>query len=239
MLREAARAVRPALIPLAARSLRRQAARAATVDGAIDLVFGFDFGGIRIAPMQARAEIRELLELLKAEPPRVVLEIGTAHGGTLFLWSRVASPDAFLASVDLPHGRFGGGYPVWKAPLYRSFGGAGQHIELVRADSHAEQTRDRVRTLLRGRPVDFLFIDGDHSYDGVARDFDLYVPLVRPGGIVALHDVVPQPAAAAMGSGACGGEVPRFWSELRARRPVRELVEDWSQGRFGIGVLRV
>jgi hypothetical protein len=62
VLREAARAVRPALIPLAARSLRRQAARAATADGAIDLVFGFDFGGIRWSELCARRPVRELVE---------------------------------------------------------------------------------------------------------------------------------------------------------------------------------
>jgi hypothetical protein len=62
VLREAARAVRPALIPSAARSLGRQAARAATVDGAIDLVFGFDFGGIRWSEPRARRPVRELVE---------------------------------------------------------------------------------------------------------------------------------------------------------------------------------
>ena len=35
--------------------------------------------------------------------------------------------------------------------------------------------------------IDFLFLDGDHSYEGVRRDFENYAPLVRPGGIVALQ----------------------------------------------------
>ena len=44
-------------------------------------------------------------------------------------------------SVDLPLGHFGGGYPLFKAPLYRSFARVGQSIELVRADSHASEKR--------------------------------------------------------------------------------------------------
>jgi predicted O-methyltransferase YrrM len=37
-------------------------------------------------------------------------------------------------------------------------------------------------------PVDFIFIDGDHSYDGLRSDWDAWSGLVAPLGIVALHD---------------------------------------------------
>jgi hypothetical protein len=36
--------------------------------------------------------------------------------------------------------------------------------------------------------IDFLFIDGDHSYEGVKRDFELYSTLMNPKGIIVLHD---------------------------------------------------
>jgi len=36
--------------------------------------------------------------------------------------------------------------------------------------------------------LDFLFIDGDHSYDGCHQDWVDWSPLVREGGIIALHD---------------------------------------------------
>jgi predicted O-methyltransferase YrrM len=38
------------------------------------------------------------------------------------------------------------------------------------------------------RPIDFLFIDADHSWTGIARDWTDWVPHVVPGGIIALHD---------------------------------------------------
>lgn len=37
-------------------------------------------------------------------------------------------------------------------------------------------------------PIDLLFIDGDHSYPTVRADFDQWVPHVRPGGVILLHD---------------------------------------------------
>lgn len=35
---------------------------------------------------------------------------------------------------------------------------------------------------------DFVFIDGDHSYEGVIQDIRAYLPKVRKGGIIAGHD---------------------------------------------------
>ncbi len=35
---------------------------------------------------------------------------------------------------------------------------------------------------------DFLFIDGDHNHEAVARDWELYSTLLRPGSLVAFHD---------------------------------------------------
>jgi hypothetical protein len=40
-------------------------------------------------------------------------------------------------------------------------------------------------------PIDFLFIDANHEYECVQRDFEQWEPFVRVGGIVALHDVSP------------------------------------------------
>lgn len=39
--------------------------------------------------------------------------------------------------------------------------------------------------------IDFLFIDGDHSYEGVKSDFDLYSKILSPKGLIVLHDTDP------------------------------------------------
>jgi hypothetical protein len=36
--------------------------------------------------------------------------------------------------------------------------------------------------------IDFLFIDGDHSYEGVKKDFDLYSKIVSENGVIMIHD---------------------------------------------------
>ncbi len=40
-------------------------------------------------------------------------------------------------------------------------------------------------------PIDFLFIDANHEYECVRRDFEQWTPFVTIGGVVALHDAIP------------------------------------------------
>jgi len=203
---------------------------------AIDLMVDRPLGAAQaVFSMQRKPEIAELLRRVAALRPRTVVEIGTASGGTLFLLTRAAAPDALLVSLDLPGGHFGGGYQAWRKPLYRSFAAAGQRIRLLRGDSHSPAMAARLRGLLAGRPVDFLFIDGDHSYAGVKADFEAYAPLVRPGGLIGFHDIVPDPGQPDM-------EVSRFWKEIATRHPpaaVAELIDSPAQEGYGIGLLTI
>jgi hypothetical protein len=36
--------------------------------------------------------------------------------------------------------------------------------------------------------IDFVYIDGDHNYEAVKRDIQLYLPKIKDGGIIAGHD---------------------------------------------------
>jgi predicted O-methyltransferase YrrM len=232
----AARAARRLAEELAALEASRVVAdvvsRRPGIDDALTFVYGFDVAGfdVDIRPIQLPGEIESLLRLVEPMQVRTVLEIGTARGGTLFLLATVAADDALLVSVDLPFGRFGGGYAKPRRRLYRAFARHGQRVELLQGDSHQADTRGAVRRVLGHRPVDLLLIDGDHTYEGVQRDFRDYGPLVREGGLIVLHDIAP-------GDENDVGGVPRFWQELRVGMGGDEIVSDWSQGGFGLGVV--
>ncbi|MCD6099196.1 MAG: class I SAM-dependent methyltransferase [Candidatus Marinimicrobia bacterium] len=201
-----------------------------SIEELVDFSFNCFYGLIR--PAQIREEIIELLKILSKRKPKVVLEIGTAKGGTLFLFSRIASEDATLISVDLPGGKFGGGYPEWKIPLYKAFALPTQDIHLIRADSHDPKTLEIVKEILNGRKVDFCFIDGDHTYEGVKADFEMYSPLVKKGGIIAFHDIVHHPF-----DPDC--QVDKFWNEIKHRYKTKEIVSSKQQTWAGIGILEV
>jgi cephalosporin hydroxylase len=196
----------------------------------VDDVFRSYAGAIR--PMQVRDEIVGLLRVLSKARPKVIIEIGTANGGTLFLFCRVAAKDATIISIDLPYGKFGGGYSWWRISLYKTFRLPKQKLHLIRGDSHTWEILARVKDILGGKEVDFVFIDGDHSYEGVKTDFEMFSRLVRRGGIIALHDIVINLAET-------GCEVSKFWNEIKQTKyECSEIVGDWNQGWSGIGLLQ-
>ena len=135
-----------------------------------------------------RDGLRALLERLTAAPPQRVLEIGTSKGGTLYLFCRVATPTATLVTVDLPGAWLRGHYPRWKDGLYRSFAGPQQTVVTMGGDSHSAATARQVESCFGGQPIDFLFIDGDHSYDACKADIAAWAPFARRGGVMAFHD---------------------------------------------------
>lgn len=234
VLGRALRTASDELVALSApRAFRAKAQDISSLDEAIDIAIKARFRhyDVEVWANQKKGEIKALLQELQLNPPERVLEIGTSKGGTFWLFAQVAAPDATLVSVDLP-GNEGGGYPARYEKLYRAFARDRQIVKLVRRDSHSLNTVENVREIFDGS-IDFPFIDGDHSYAGVKRDFELYGPLVRPGGVIAFHDIVPGPEALV-------GGVPRFWGELKARHAqTHEYICDWSQSGWGIGVILV
>ena len=199
----------------------------ATVDRLANFCFQYPIG-----PQQVPEELTGLFEMVRKLQPRRALEIGTYTGGTFFMTCRVADPNATLISVDLPGGRFGRGY-VWPRKfVYRRFAKGEQELHCLRRNSHDHRTFDLVRSLLGNQPLDFLFVDGDHTYGGVRSDFEMYSPLVRKGGIVAFHDIVKHPPH-------LDCNVDRFWKEIRPGYQHVEIIKDPLQGWAGIGVLHV
>jgi len=183
---------------------------------------------------QKLRELTPLVALLRRRKLHTVLEIGTMTGGTLWLWCQLALPDAVVVSVDLPGGEFGGGYKAKDSKRFNAYARADQSLELIRKDSHRRETRQEVAKKLHGRAVDLLFLDGDHRYRGVKKDFAMYAPLVRDGGIVVLHDILPHPEVPVC-------RVERFWNEIKGHFKHREFLEvddDRGWGQWGgIGML--
>lgn len=49
--------------------------------------------------------------------------------------------------------------------------------------------------------VDFIYIDGDHRYEGIKRDLELYYPKVKKGGVIGGHDYTSSPETEEKGFG--------------------------------------
>jgi predicted O-methyltransferase YrrM len=182
-------------------------------------------------PSQIPEEIVWLMKLVGTLRPRFLLEIGTATGGTLYLLARAAGTDARLATIDLEQ--------RYDPSLLNSFARGQQQISLIVGASAEEETMRRVHAFFPDG-LDLLFIDGDHSYEGIRQDFERYAHLVRPGGAVVFHDIVDDNLTRfGIATGSRSDGVPRFWRELKSRYSSQECIALEEQDGFGIGAIFV
>ena len=186
---------------------------------------------------QITEEIAPLLDLAtKQGPINSTLEIGSQDGGTLWLAIQMLELDGHAFTIDLPNGPFGGVDSKALLDTWKGWVKSSQTLDAVFGDSHQDGTKTQLIDLMKSRGVekfDFAFIDGDHSYEGVKSDFEKYSPLVRPGGIVAFHDVAIDRKHPEVG-------VNKFWTELKAKYPaenIREFVENVDQDWAGIAAV--
>ena len=150
-----------------------------------------------------------LVWLLARRELNRILEIGTYFGGTLWVLAHAAEDDAVLVSVELGHSAV---HTVAPDVITR----AEQQVHLLSGDSHDRATLAAVEQCLDGHQVDLLLIDADHTYPGVKQDWEMYTPLVAPGGVVALHDAVDWGWMEGRSSEL---EVWKFWEELTEEYP--------------------
>lgn len=184
---------------------------------------------------QAKWEFSALLDIYLDRKPQRVLEVGSMFGGSLWHWFQT-SPQRLVAIDALVHpddGRY-----HYHVEAHSNFYGwaaqqSGTWFSLIEGDS-----RDPgVIAQVAGEEFDFLFIDGDHSYESAKSDLLSYGPLVKEGGIIAMHDILPSPHWP-------GIQVFKLWKEIQeAGYVTQELLSSHDQmlqnGTFGIGVIYV
>jgi len=208
--------------------LRNELKKCTNIEEYVDFAYSFRYEDISIIPFQIKNEIITTLKVLSQFPLKVIVEIGTGDGGTLFLLTKIANPNAKIISIDLLNGPFGGeAFPEWKGKLFEAFTTHNQKIYIIRENSHEEATLQKVKYILGDDKIDFLLIDGDHTYDGVMKDFEFYRTLVSSDGIIGFHDI------------SRGHEVQvfRFWNEIKSKFPSIEILDNDNAHHYGIGLL--
>ena len=182
--------------------------------------------------LQSQGEIVAFMQCLAGHQPRIVGEIGLSGGGNMLLFMGGLVELGLLISLDVC---------LQNVAKLRFFARRGQKLRFIQGSFYSASVLGRVRRLLGTAKFDFLFIDGDHSYQSVLEDFIAYYPLVRTGGLIAFHDIVPDELARrgtrTPGSVLNGGDVYLLWRQLRDRFARNEFVTSWGQYGFGIGVI--
>lgn len=137
---------------------------------------------------------QKILELVEQHKPKVCVELGTWQGASAIPVARaIRRWGGTLACVDNWNGNVNNEtllsaianvtMPWMLANCARNLIQAGvtANIRLIPAD-----TVDAAQCW-RG-PIDYLYVDADHSYDGVMADLRAWVPHVKPGGLIIGDD---------------------------------------------------
>lgn len=114
-------------------------------------------------------EMWQMMRLVEEIKPKVIVEIGVDGGGSLESWQKAYNPEV-LIGIDINR----------RLEL--------QRYDMIYSDSQSEETIEILKKKLDGKKIDFLFIDGDHHYEAVKKEFQLYSGLVKNGGIIGFHD---------------------------------------------------
>jgi len=124
---------------------------------------------IQYNPQQRFSELKPfLIEVLKNHC-ETVLEIGSAEGGLTYIFSEIFTK---VVAVDIHH-----------STIYEKY-------NITRFTMNSHNTNDpQIKQIEKLGPYDLIFIDGNHTYEGVELDFKTYVQFLAFGGIIALHDV--------------------------------------------------
>lgn len=172
--------------------------------------------------------------------PKIVVEIGTFLGvSTLWIASALmdANRSGKLYSIDL----FADILPEKNGTRTRSIADPKKHVEkrlrdacladyvqLIEGNSH--DIGRQFDSMINGT-IDVLYIDGDHSIHGCAKDLVLYSKFLSPGGIVIFHDIFPE---------TCKCDGPRYvLDELEKTSGVSLFEFETSPHNFGIAVCRL
>jgi predicted O-methyltransferase YrrM len=144
--------------------------------------FGLWSLGLKSAETQTTVFERDCLASHASGKKRLA-EIGVWHGVTTFRLRKAMASDAVLFAIDpFPPGRLG--FSMQRVIAHREV----SKINNGRVEWIPETGARAARNLAGAAPFDFVFIDGDHSYEGLQADWNGWKPLVSPGGVIALHD---------------------------------------------------
>ena len=61
-------------------------------------------------------------------------------------------------------------------------------ITMIQGNSYFDNTEEKFSNIINGKLLDVLFIDGDHTFDGVKNDYERYEKYVKKGGFIIFDD---------------------------------------------------
>lgn len=144
---------------------------------------------LRLVRATSQTNSRELETLRKyASGAHLAVEIGTYQGVSAAVIASVLDPHGILFCIDP--------WPDSNARPNPSWHICQRHLRRQKVTHRINILRAASRDVRNKIPdvIDFVFIDGDHSWEGIKTDWEIVSPRIARGGVVCLHDSFVPPA---------------------------------------------
>lgn len=142
--------------------------------------------------------------LIEAFKPKLIVELGSHRGSSYFAFCQSVAEVNYVAkcyAID-----------TWQGDDHAGAYGDEVYVEVCKYNeqygSFSSLIRKRFESAVHDFPdasIDLLHIDGLHTYEAVKSDFETWLPKLRPGALVLLHDVQVKER---------GFGVHKYWQEL-------------------------
>lgn len=170
--------------------------------------------------------------LIRQQKPKNLLCVGSRYGFIPAVMAQ-ACKDNKIGKVDFVDAGYGEddenhwtGKAYWRTDAglncFKDFG-LGSHIKIF------VQTTAAFAKKYKSKKYDYIYIDGDHSYQGVKFDFKSFWPKLSKGGYLLMHDVSVK---GHLPEGEYG--VHKLFEEISQTNPHLKIDHDFS----GLGILQ-
>jgi predicted O-methyltransferase YrrM len=164
------------------------------------------------------------------EGANVYIEVGTRDKGNIAWLSKKLAPNATVIDVDLDR------FDEAERKLRNELVAIDYHC--ITGNSISSSTLKQINAVLNGRKADAIFCDSSHMYEHALAEFELYLPLLRSGGVLLFHDCFWE--GNEMGKGKCQAmqAIDRFTPvyTVLEREPVHRFIPHPSKGDVWGGV---
>lgn len=170
--------------------------------------------------------------IVRSQRPLRVLCIGSMYGFIPFMLTR-ACQDNNYGHVDFVDAVYGIksknpriNKSFWKETNFNN------HFSFLNDPnwiSFHKKTSEEYSKTSKQRRWNYIYIDGDHSYEGVKRDFELYFPRLKKNGYIVFHDINKKNNKVKKYG------VNKFWREIKKKNNYSFI--DFN-GECGLGILQ-
>ncbi|EKD96396.1 MAG: O-methyltransferase-like protein [uncultured bacterium] len=172
---------------------------------------------------QTKDELIFILDAVKKANPSIIVEIGTAQGGFIFMLSYILKDTnkTFISIDPWSKGtKYEKSFKIYQNTIKKLKSRFRSNRYLyIPEKSTSKNALNTLKKILNRKKIDSLFIDGDHSYETAAYDFNTYQNLVKKNGIIALHDI-----------GGYEG-VAKVWDKIKDKNEYIQIYEMIKKGK--------